>query len=81
MTNDFIAKTTSVKVIERVAISNHVFAKGSKIKIKWAFNPDDPMMVDQFLEDDPNKNNVLMAVKGFEKFITEVLGQKILRDE
>ena len=59
MTEDrFIDKTTSLKTVERVKFKLCPFAKGSKIEISWAFNPEDSMHVDQFLETDPNKNTI-----------------------
>ena len=68
MTEDrFIDKTTSLKTVERVKFKLCPFAKGSKIEISWAFNPEDSMHVDQFLETDPNKNTILISLNGFKK--------------
>ncbi len=82
MTEDrFIDKTTSLKTVERVKFKLCPFAKGSKIEISWAFNPEDSMHVDQFLETDPNKNAILISLNGFKKMAETVLGAKILTDE
>ncbi len=82
MTEDrFIDKTTSLKTVERVKFKLCPFAKGSKIEISWAFNPEDSMHVDQFLETDPNKNTILISLNGFKKMAETVLGAKILTDE
>ena len=81
MTEDrFIDKTTSLKTVERVKFKLCPFAKGSKIEISWAFNPEDSMHVDQFLETDPNKNTILISLNGFKKMAETVLGAKILTD-
>ena len=78
---NFIDKTTSLKTVERIKFSLKNFSKGSKIEISWAFNPEDSMHIDQFLETDPNKNNVLIALKGFKSLCENNLGVKILEDE
>ena len=78
---NFIDKTTSLKTIERVKFSLKNFSKGSKVEISWAFNPEDSMHVDQFLELDPDKNNILIALKGFKAMCEKTLGVKILEDE
>jgi hypothetical protein len=81
MTEDrFIDKTTSLKTVERVKFKLVPFAKGSKIEISWAFNPEDSMHVDQFLETDPNKNTILISLNGFKKMAETILGAKILTD-
>ena len=79
--NRFIDKTTSLKTVERVKFSLKNFSKGSKIEISWAFNPEDSMHVDQFLEQDPSKNNILIALQGFKEMAEKTLGVKILEDE
>ena len=82
MTEDrFIDKTTSLKTVERVKFKLCPFAKGSKIEISWAFNPEDSMHVDQFLETDPNKNTILISLNGFKTMAETILGAKILTDE
>ena len=78
---NFIDKTTSLKTVERVKFSLKNFSKGSKIEISWAFNPEDSMHIDQFLELDPDKNNILTALKGFKAMAENVLGVKILQDD
>jgi len=78
---NFIDKTTSLKTVERIKFSLKNFSKGSKIEISWAFNPEDSMHVDQFLEQDPDKNNILIALKGFKSMCENTLGVKILEDE
>ena len=81
MTEDrFIDKTTSLKTVERVKFKLCPFSKGSKIEISWAFNPEDSMHVDQFLETDPNKNTILISLNGFKKMAETILGAKILTD-
>jgi hypothetical protein len=82
MTQDeFIDKITQVKTVERIKFKAIPFAKGSKIEISWAFNPSDPTHIDQFLEMDENKNEILQALKGFITILETQLGAKILRDE
>lgn len=81
MGDNFIDKTTSLKTIERVTFKLNPFSKGSKVEIKWAFNPEDPTHIDQFLELDPDKNNIIMALRGFKKIAEQELGAKILEDE
>ena len=78
---NFIDKTTSLKTVERVKFSLKNFSKGSKIEISWAFNPEDSMHVDQFLETDPDKNNILIALNGFKLMCETTLGVKILTDD
>ena len=78
---NFIDKTTSLKTVERIKFSLKNFSKGSKVEISWAFNPEDSMHIDQFLELDPNKNNILSALLGFKRLCEETLGVKILEDE
>ncbi len=78
--NTFIDKTTYLKTVERVKFDLVPFAKGSKIKISWAFNPEDSMHIDQFLEYDKDKNNILMALQGFKNIVEKELGAKLLRD-
>ncbi|MGB0976975.1 MAG: hypothetical protein ACPGSG_08325 [Prolixibacteraceae bacterium] len=79
--DQFIDKTTSLKTVERVKFSLKNFSKGSKIEISWAFNPEDSMHIDQFLEMDPSKNNILIALQGFKTLCEKTLGVKILEDE
>ena len=79
--NNFIDKTTSLKTVERVKFKLCPFSKGSKVEITWAFNPEDPTHIDQFLEEDENKNEILMALNGFKKLAQNNLGAKILTDE
>ena len=74
---NFIDKTTSLKTVERVKFSLKNFSKGSKIEISWAFNPEDSMHVDQ----DPDKNNILVALNGFKSMCENTLGVKILTDD
>ena len=78
---NFIDKTTSLKTVERVKFSLKNFSKGSKIEISWAFNSEDSMHVDQFLETDPDKNNILVALNGFKSMCENTLGVKILTDD
>lgn len=79
--NNFIDKTTSIKTIERIKFKGVPFAKGYKIELSWAFNPEDSTQVDQFLNDDPAKNNILVALRGFRNILEKELGAKILEDE
>jgi hypothetical protein len=79
--NNFIDKTTSLKTVERIKFKLCPFSKGSKVEITWAFNPEDPTHIDQFLEQDESKNEILMALNGFKKLAEKNLGTKILRDE
>lgn len=81
MGDNFIDKTTSLKTVERIKFKLCPFSKGSKIEISWAFNPEDSMHIDQFLESDPNKNNILSALHGFKRIAEKDLGAKILEDE
>jgi len=82
MTGDFIDKTTSLKTVERITFEAIPFAKGYKVRVKIAFNPEDSMQVDQILEDDPSKNEVLEALIAFKKNIIEnTLGGHVIIDE
>lgn len=79
MTEDrFIDKTTVHKTVERITFELVPFAKGDKIGVKIAFNPDDSMQVDQLLESDPNKNTILMALLGFKEMVEKNLNVKII---
>ena len=78
---NFIDKTTSLKTVERIKFKGVPFSKGYKIEITWAFNPEDSIHIDQFLEEDPNKNNILTALRGFRNTLEKELGAKILEDE
>jgi hypothetical protein len=78
---NFVDKITSVKTIERIKFKAIPFAKGSKIEISWAFNPSDPVHIDQFLEMDPNKNDIIAALNGFKKILETNLGARLLVDE
>ncbi len=79
--NNFIDKTTSLKTVERIKFKGTPFAKGYKIEVSWAFNPEDSTHIDQFLNDDPAKNNILVALRGFRNILEKELGAKILEDE
>ena len=79
--NTFIDKTTSLKTVERIKFSLERFAKGSKIKVSIAFNPEDSTHIDQFLELDASKNNILLALRGFKKMCEQELGAKLLPDD
>lgn len=79
--NNFIDKTTSLKTVERIKFKGTPFAKGYKIEVSWAFNPEDSTHIDQFLNDDPAKNNILVALRGFKNILQKELGAKILEDE
>lgn len=79
--NNFIDKTTSLKTVERIKFKLSPFSKGSKVEITWAFNPEDPTHIDQFLELDPDKNNIIAALEGFKRIAEQKLGAKILQDE
>lgn len=82
MTKDFIDKTTSLKTVERISFEAIPFAKGYKVKVKIAFNPEDSMQIDQLLEGDESKNNVLLALQGFKKNVIEgVLKGHVIADE
>lgn len=78
---NFIDKTTSLKTVERVKFSLKNFSKGSKIEVSVAFNPEDSMHIDQFLQMDPSKNNILIALHGFKTMCETTLGVKILTDD
>ena len=79
--NNFIDKTTSLKTVERIKFKGTPFAKGYKIEVSWAFNPEDSTHIDQFLNDDPAKNNILVALRGFKNILEKELGARILEDE
>jgi len=82
MTGDFIDKTTSIKTVERIEFTAIPFAKGYKVKVKIAFNPEDSMNVDQLLVDDPEKSTILLGLKGFIKNTIEgALEGKLIKDE
>jgi hypothetical protein len=53
----------------------------SVLQRQWAFNPEDSAHIDQFLETDESKNEILMALNGFKKLAENNLGAKILTDE
>ncbi len=78
--NRFIDKTTSIKTIERITFEAQPFAKGYKVRVKIAFNPEDSLHIDQLLEDDPNKNDVLKALEGFKNMIRTTLKGHIIED-
>jgi hypothetical protein len=78
---NFIDKTTSLKTVERIKFKAVPFSKGTKIEVSWAFNPEDSVHIDQFLEADANKNNILTALRGFKSILETELGAKILEDE
>lgn len=63
--DNFIDKTTSLKTVERITFEAQPFAKGYKVRVKIAFNPEDSLHIDQLLEDDPKKNDILRALQGF----------------
>ena len=81
MTDNFIDKTTSLKTVERVKFELLPFAKGSKIKVSIAFNPEDSMQVDQLIQFDPQKNVILLALEGFKQMMEKSLGAKIISDK
>ena len=82
MTNEFVDKTTSLKTVERISFEAIPFAKGYKVKVKVAFNPEDTMHLDQLLADDPQQSAILMALDGFTKNVIEKqLGGKLIKDE
>ena len=78
----FIDKTTSLKTIERVKFDAIPFAKGYKVKVSIAFNPEDSMNIDQLLEGDPKKNDILKGLQGFIKnYIEGTLKGRLIVDE
>lgn len=77
---DFIDKTTSLKTVERVKFKLVPFAKGSKIEVSIAFNPEDSIHVDQLIQFDPEKNIILMALEGFKAMMEKSLKTKIISD-
>jgi len=82
MTGDFIDKTTSLKTLERITFEAIPFAKGYKVRVKIAFDPENSMQVDKILEDDPKKNEVLEALEAFKTNIIEkTLGGHVIIDE
>jgi len=78
---NFIDKTTQLKTVERISLEAIPFAKGYKIKLKVAFNPEDSMHLDQLINDDPEKSEILVAVEGFKRIITNNLGGHIIKDD
>jgi len=79
---DFIDKTTSLKTLERITFEAIPFAKGYKVRVKIAFDPENSMQVDKILEDDPKKNEVLLALEAFKKnYIVNTLGGHVIIDE
>lgn len=78
----FIDKTTSIKTVERIAFKAIPFAKGYKVEVKWAFNPEDSIHVDQLLNADKDKNVILAGLEGFIKNVIEgQLSGNLIKDE
>lgn len=82
MTENFIDKTTALKTVERISFEAIPFAKGYKVKVKVAFNPEDTTHLDQLLADDPEQSAILMGLNGFIKNVVEKqLSGKLIKDE
>ena len=83
--NQFIEKTTIVKNNETLQMKASPFAKGYRIEVRLAINPDNPIDLDKILLP-LEKSNVRQAVKGFSDFIQSPiekggLGGKIIIDD
>jgi len=78
--NTFVEKTTIVKTNERIKFKAIPFAKGYKVEVDWAFNPDNSYHLDQVLKWETSE--VQMALKAFkENVIVRELHGKLIRDE
>ena len=78
-------KTTIVKNNETLIMKANPFAKGYRIEVRLAINPDNPIDLDKVLLP-LEKSNVRQAVKGFADFIKSPveeggLGGTIIIDE
>lgn len=83
--NQFIEKTTIVKNNETLQMKASPFAKGYRIEVRLAINPDNPIDLDKVLLP-LEKSVVRQAVKGFADFIQSSvedggLGGKIITDD
>lgn len=50
MVETIVDKTTTIKTSERVKIKAVPFARGYKLQIEWAFNPDNSYHLDQVIK-------------------------------
>ena len=75
----FIDKTTVVKTKERITFHAEPFAKGYKVHVKIAFDPEDSLQIDQLLLYESS-----FVKDALDAFIHEViekqLGGKLIRD-
>jgi len=75
----FIDKVTVVKTKERITFHAEPFAKGYKVHVKIAFDPDDSAQIDQLLLYESS-----FVKDALDAFISEViekqLGGKLIRD-
>ena len=83
--NAIIEKTTIVKNNETLQLKANPFAKGYRIEVRLAINPDNPIDLDKVLLP-LEKSVVRQAVKGFADFIKSPveeggLGGTIILDE
>ena len=75
----FIDKTTVVKTKERITFHAEPFAKGYKVHVKIAFDPEDSGQIDQLLMYE--KSDVKVALQAFiRNIIEDELGGKLIRD-
>jgi hypothetical protein len=63
-----IDKTTVVKTSERIKLKAIPFAKGYKIQVEWAFNPDNSYHLDQVIKWESSDMR-----KGMEAFINNII--------
>jgi len=78
--NTFVEKTTIVKTNERIKFKAIPFAKGYKVEVDWAFNPDNSYHLDQVLKWETSE--VQMALAAFkENVIEKALHGKLIKDE
>jgi len=75
----FIDKVTVVKTKERITFHAEPCARGYKLHVKIAFDPEDSAQIDQLLMYE--KSDVKLALQAFIKNIIEgELGGKLIRD-
>ena len=75
----FIDKVTVVKTKERITFAAEPFARGYKVHVKIAFDPDDSGQIDQLLLFE--KSDVKLALQAFIRNVIEgELGGKLLHD-
>ncbi len=75
--NDFIDKTTTLKMAQPVKLKTNMFAKGFKVSVEFNMDYNDPTHIDALVEVDSALRESLRA---FIKMVEEDTGSVLIKD-